>query len=651
MINLVNLSIGFGQQDVLRGLNWQIGPKDVVGLVGNNGSGKSTLMKIIGGLVEPDEGSVATPKGVTFGYLPQDGVVHRGRTLFDEAASVFEEVRALQREELELTERMAALPEDSEEYPRIARRYSEIHDLLLHRDAYRLEEKVEAVLSGLGFSHEERDRTCDTFSGGWQMRIALAKVLLAQPNLLLLDEPTNYLDLEAREFLEGWLKGYPHAVLLVSHDRFFLDQVVNRISEIHDGKLTDYYCNYSRFLIEREERLERLRAQARRVEEERERIQAFIDRFRYKADKAALVQSRIKLLEKLEKVDLPTVRKTIKFKFAQPQRSGKIAVSAEQLVAGYGDGPDVLKSLSFQVARGEKVALVGINGAGKTTLMKVLAGKLAHRSGTFAFGYNVSFDYFAQDVQSQLDDSLTVYKTLERVCPFDLVPGLRNLLGAFLFSGDDVEKPVSVLSGGERNRLVLARMLLVPSNVLLLDEPTNHLDLDAKEVLLDALQRFEGTVLFVSHDRYFLDRLATKVFALDNGELFVYPGAYPDFLEHVKRRAAQTQAAATTEESEVEVVKETEKRERVGRWKEEKKVQRERERLTKLVTQLEIDVAAKEAGVKQLVRQMAEPQYATNFGELEKLVELKERLESELASLTDQWAESSTRLEELGGKL
>lgn len=645
MIQLSNITIAFSGRAILDGVNWHIDGKDRIGLVGNNGSGKSTLMKLIAGINTADEGDVVSAKTVTMGYLPQDGIVHEGLSLYDETVNVFGDIKGMQKESGELMEQMQFHEEDSPDYRRMAERYAEIEEHIQLNDGYQLEKKIEKVLIGLGFKHEDLKRDCGEFSGGWQMRIALAKVLLAKPNILLLDEPTNYLDIEARVFLQNWLVNYEHAILLVSHDRHFLDNVVNRITEIHDGVLTDYFCNYTRYTIEREERIERLKAQAEKVEAERERLQTFIDRFRYKADKASLVQSRVKQLEKLEKIEIPTVRKKIRFNFPQPERSGKIAIEAENLVAGYGDGPDVFRNFAFRLERGEKVALVGVNGAGKSTLMKVLSGNLNQRDGEFRLGHNVDMDYFAQEAHKTLDPTATVYQTLERCAPFEMVPKLRNMLGAFLFSGDDIDKKVSILSGGERNRLALARMLLVPSNLLLMDEPTNHLDIDAKEVLLDALKKFEGTVLFVSHDRYFLDNLATKIFAIMDGELYIYPGNYPDFLVHIERRGTSTEI--TKEEQEVDEKKADDKAQRVLKYKEEKKKQREKERLTKLVAKLEEQIANEEEKINQIHDEMVKPEMSTNFSKLEELTDEKEKHEKTLDKFTEEWEEALIQLEEL----
>jgi len=645
MIHLANLSITFSGKPILDHVNWFIGDKDRIGLVGNNGSGKSTLMKLIAKLNKPDEGEIVAGKNVTMGYLPQDGVVHQGLSLYDETVSAFGDLGGMQEESLELMNKMQYLEEDSPEYKRMAERYASIEEYIRINDGYQLEKKVEKVLIGLGFTHEDMTRECGEFSGGWQMRIALAKVLLVKPNIMLLDEPTNYLDIEARVFLQNWLVNYEHAILLVSHDRHFLDSVVNRITDIHAGSLTDYFCNYSQYTVEREERVERLKAQAEKVEGERERLQTFIDRFRYNAGKASMVQSRVKQLEKLEKIVIPTVRKKIRFNFPQPERSGKISIEAENLVAGYSDGPDIFKDFGFRMERGEKVALVGVNGAGKSTLMKVLSGNLKQRQGEFRLGHNVDMDYFAQEAHKTLDPTATVYQTVERCAPFEMVPKLRSMLGAFLFSGDDIDKKVVVLSGGERNRLALARMLLVPSNLLLMDEPTNHLDIDAKEVLLNALKTFEGTVLFVSHDRYFLDNLATRVFAIMDGELYNYPGTYPEFLQHIEDRGTSTEV--TKEEVKVDAQKADDKAKRVEKYKEEKQRQRDKERLKKLVSKLENQISEEESAIEDLHIEMVKPELSTNFSKLESLSEKKEKHQSVLDSFTEQWEEALMQLEEV----
>ena len=389
----------------------------------------------------------------------------------------------------------------------------------------------------MGFTPEDFDRPSETFSGGWQMRIALAKLLLGRPGLLLLDEPTNHLDLDARNWLEEYLSGYPHAVILVSHDRFFLDAVVTRITEIGLRKLTDYTGNYTDYLVEREARMERLRQQKRDQDDEIARMDAFINRFRYQATKAAQVQSRIKMRDKIVPLEIPPERKRVRFTFPACAKSGRTVLDLRGVRKAYGPRV-VFGGINVHIERGDRIALIGPNGAGKSTLMRMLSGVEAPDAGTRTEGHQVVTQYFAQDEATRLDPTLTVYQTLAGDAPLHMVPSIRNILGGFLFSGDDVDKPVRVLSGGERTRLAVARMLLRPSNTLLLDEPTNHLDLDSKDVLLEALEDFGGTLIFVSHDRYFVDKLATKVIDIGAGEALIYPGNYEEFLWSRKQQQA-----------------------------------------------------------------------------------------------------------------
>ena len=402
-------------------------------------------------------------------------------------------------------------------------RYSELQENFRRLEGYSIDLKITTVLRGLGFSPDDLDKPSETFSGGWQMRIALAKLLLTRPGLLLLDEPTNHLDLDARNWLEEYLADYPHAVILVSHDRFFLDAVVTRITEIGLRKLTDYAGNYSGYLVERDARMERLRQQKRDQDDEIERMQAFINRFRYQATKAAQVQSRIKMMDKIVPIEIPPERKRVRFTFPACAKSGRTVLDLRDVHKAY-SGHVVFDCINAHIERGDRIALIGPNGAGKSTLMRMLSGVEAPDSGSRTEGHQVITQYFAQDEATRLDPTLTVYQTLAGDAPIHMVPNIRNILGGFLFSGDDVDKPVRVLSGGERTRLAVARMLLRPSNTLLLDEPTNHLDLDSKDVLLEALEDFGGTLIFVSHDRYFVDKLATKVISIGRGEALAVSG-------------------------------------------------------------------------------------------------------------------------------
>jgi ATP-binding cassette subfamily F protein 3 len=537
VIQLSTLSKSFGDRVLLDAVSWQIDDGDRVGLSGPNGAGKTTLLRMLAGLEEQDSGLITKPSGLSIGYLPQDGLAHSGRTLIEEAGLAFKPLLDMRAEIAGLEERLGDDRVPESEHAAMLTRYSELQDEFRRLEGYSIDLKITTVLRGLGFSSADFEKPSEAFSGGWQMRIALAKLLLGRPGLLLLDEPTNHLDLEARNWLEEYLSTYPHAVILVSHDRFFLDAVVTRITEIGMRTLTDYVGNYSAYLTERDARMERLRQQKKDQDDEIERMQAFINRFRYQATKAAQVQSRIKMLEKIVPLEIPPERKRVHFSFPDCAKSGRTVFDLRNVAKAYGS-LRVFTGVGLHIERGDRIALIGPNGSGKSTMMRMLSGVEAPDSGARTEGYQVVMQYFAQDEATRLDPGLTVYQTLAGDAPLHMVPHIRNILGGFLFSGDDVEKPVRVLSGGERTRLAVARMLLRPSNTLLLDEPTNHLDLDSKDVLLEALEDFGGTLIFVSHDRYFVDRLATKVVEIGGGDAIVYPGTYEEFLWSRKQRDA-----------------------------------------------------------------------------------------------------------------
>jgi ATP-binding cassette, subfamily F, member 3 len=543
LIQLVSLSKSFGGRVLLDAVSWQIDDRERVGLSGPNGAGKTTLLKMLAGLDEPDSGSIVTPSGLTVGYLPQDGLEHSGRTLVEETGLAFKPLLDMRDEISALEERLADESHSQEAHAAMLERYSDLQEDFRRLEGYNIDLKITTVLRGLGFTADDMQKRCETFSGGWQMRIALAKLLLGRPGLLLLDEPTNHLDLDARNWLEEYLAAYPHAVILVSHDRFFLDAVVTRITEIGLRTLTDYTGNYSDYLKERDARMERLRQMKRDQDDEIQRMQAFINRFRYQATKAAQVQSRIKMLDRIEPIEIPPERKRVHFTFPACAKSGRMVLELKAVRKAY-DGNVVLDGVDVHIERGDRIALIGPNGAGKSTMMRMLSGVEAPDSGARTEGHQVIVQYFAQDEATRLDPTKTIYQTLAGDAPIHMVPHIRNILGGFLFSGDDIEKPVRVLSGGERTRLAVARMLLRPSNTLLLDEPTNHLDLDSKDVLLDALEDFGGTLIFVSHDRYFVDKLATKVIEIGGGQALLYPGNYEEFLWSRKRRTERPAADA-----------------------------------------------------------------------------------------------------------
>jgi ATP-binding cassette subfamily F protein 3 len=548
MIQLNSAGKRYGHKLLFDGADLLIAPRDRVGLVGANGTGKSTLLKILGGAETLDYGSVSVAKGISFGYLPQDGLSLSGETVFAECRSVFARLQDMEQELEQLTTRMSEVAHTSPEYQQIAERYHTIeHEFRVH-DGYAIEAQVGTVLAGLGFRPEDWPRRTEEFSGGWQMRIALAKLLLQKPNLLLLDEPTNHLDLESRNWLEAYLSNYPFAYVLISHDRYFLDVTANRMIEIWNKKMWTYSGNYEKYLAQKTQRQEQLEAAYRNQRERIEQLEVFINRFRYQATKAKQVQSRIKELDRMERIELPEEEKTIHFSFLQPKPSGRIVAEFAAVAKSYGE-TRVFRDVDFMIEKGDRIALVGVNGAGKSTLIKLLAGIESPTAGDYRLGHNVQFDYFAQDQYKELHQEARLLDDLGRVSPSSRETDLRSLLGCFLFSGDDVFKRIAVLSGGERNRYALLRMLLQPANFLLLDEPTNHLDMRAKDVLLDALSAYTGTVVFVSHDRYFIDKLATRVFEIGGGRVEVYPGNYEDFVWRKQGGAEklQEQVSATAE--------------------------------------------------------------------------------------------------------
>ncbi len=548
MIQLTGAAKRFGPKILFEELDWLVTPNERTGIVGANGTGKSTLLKILAGIDSLESGSKTVMKGVTLGYLPQDGLSLSGRSVFAECMTVFAGLRALEEEQEALTARMAELDHTSAEYAQVAERFHRVESEFRARDGYAIEAQVGAVLSGLGFGREDWKRRTEEFSGGWQMRIALAKLLLEKPNLLLLDEPTNHLDLEARNWLEGYLAEYPHAFVLVSHDRYFLDVTVKRIAELWNKRVYFYSGNFSRYEQQKTERRTQLEAAHKNQQDKIHQLETFINRFRYQATKAKQVQSRIKELEKIERIELPPEEKTIHFHFPQPKASGRVVAECKGVAKSYGEKL-VFSAVDFVIERGDRVALVGVNGAGKSTLIKILAGIEPLTAGEYTLGHNAMPDYFAQDQYKELDPAVRMIDDLAAVAPRATNTELRSILGCFLFSEDDVFKQIGVLSGGERNRYALARMLMMPGNFLLLDEPTNHLDMRAKDVLLEALEEFSGTVVFVSHDRYFIDKLATRVFEIGEGAVGVFPGNYEDYLWR-KEGGASVQGPAAEPEPE-----------------------------------------------------------------------------------------------------
>ena len=663
MLQITDLHKAFGDRVLFGRVNWHLQPGDRVGLCGPNGAGKTTLLRMLSGEQTPDAGTITRPSGLTVGYLPQDGLTHHGRSLFDEASLAFDRLLALKAEMESLETALADQSRRGAEHETLLARYSEVQEAFQAGDGYGIEARVHGVLRGLGFSAADLERPTETFSGGWQMRIALAKLLLRRPGLLLLDEPTNHLDLEARTWLQEFLASYPHTVVLVSHDRYFLDSVVTSIAEVGMKTLATYPGTYSAFVVERDQRLTRLREAKRRQDEEVARMTIFIERFRYKATKARQVQSRVKMLEKITPIEVPPERKRVHFKFPASVRSGRTVIELAGAVKRYGD-VRVFDGTSVHIERGDRVALVGPNGAGKSTLMRLLSGVEAPDAGTRTEGHNVVAQYFAQDEAARLDGSLTVYDTLTAGAPLDAVPSVRNILGGFLFTEDDVYKRVRVLSGGERTRLAVARMLLRPSNTLLLDEPTNHLDIDSTDVLLDALTDYGGTLIFVSHDRYFVDRLATRVLDIGNGGASLYPGTHEEFRWHkaqaasapptgagaagtAKRprpgegtdrrprgspRAAPPRAGTPGSDARSRSAAEH-KRQQVAARRQERRIAALRNR----IAELERRIAEREEAVRTLEASMAAPGFYENAEKARQAVERHQRLMWEVGDLMNQW--------------
>ena len=652
MLQLQDVTKSFGEKTLLEHVTWQVGDRDRVGLCGPNGAGKTTLLKMLAGLDEPDDGFIQKPNALTLGYLPQDGLMHSGCTVKDEASLALKPLLDLKHEMHELEERLGDQSLSEADHDAVLTRYSEVQDHFRLSDGYQIELKVATVLRGLGFEQDAQEQLTDHLSGGWQMRLALAKLLLSQPDLLLLDEPTNHLDLEARNWLEEYLVAYPRSVIVVSHDRYFLDAVVTHIADLTLRKITEYHTNYTKYLEQREANLERLREAKRRQDEDIQRVEEFINRFRYQATKAAQVQSRIKMLDKVERLEVPPERKKIHFQFPAATKSGRMVLELKDVHKAYG-AKTVLDRVTLHIERGDRIALVGHNGAGKSTLMRILSGEESPDSGSRSEGHQVVMQYFAQDEATRLDPTLTVNDTLSSGSPHHMVPMIRNILGGFLFSGDDVYKKAGVLSGGERTRLAVARMLLRPSNTLLLDEPTNHLDIDSKEVLLDALADYGGTLIFVSHDRYFVEKLATKIIEVGEGRVSVYPGDYRSFLWSKEQREDETAG-------------ETDKAGKAGRTGKEKpsslpakpappappaqsyadrkhasaeKAKRERafKALTNRVVALEARIAEKEKAIKDVEQTMAAPDFYNDHDKSKPVLAQHQALMWEVGELLSQW--------------
>lgn len=622
-----------------------ISPHDRIGLVGSNGTGKTTLLKIIAGLVQPDSGTVSKAKFVTVGYLPQEGVAVSGLTLYQEAESAFEDVLEVQRELEEAERSLTLLDPHSEEHAETIEIYGELQHKLEDLDAFRMKSKVERVLMGLGFSVRDFGRMTEEFSGGWQMRIELAKLLLREPSILLLDEPTNHLDLDTLQWLEEYLKSYHGAVVLVSHDRAFLDNLCSRTFAMTMAKMEQYAGNYSFYEQEHAKRRELLLQAFKNQQQRIKETQEFIDRFRYKATKARQVQSRIKQLEKMDLIEIEREESGIRFEFPQASPSGRIVIELKDLSKSYRP-IEVFENLDYRIERGDRIAVVGLNGAGKSTLSRILAGVETFDAGRRLVGHNVTLSYFAQHQAEELDPSKEVLDTIDEIAEGEIRKKLRTLLGAFLFHDDDVFKKVSVLSGGEKSRLALAKMLLKPANFLILDEPTNHLDMKSKNVLQEALSRYEGTFVIVSHDRAFLDPIVNRVVEVGDGTVRTYIGSITDYI--TKKR----------EEKEAAAVKVIERKTVVGRElgdKERKRVEAERrqQRSVKLrplkqrVEALERDIQQLETRQKEVEAAMLDPDLYKNGAEAKRISAERKEVEQLLEKAYAEWDSLQSEMERI----
>ena len=547
LVSLTGVSVSFGERRLLDGVNLTISSGSRMALVGPNGSGKTTLMRILAGLAGPDSGSVIREKDTRVSYVPQSGVALAGNTLSQETERAFDREARIQDELRRLEEELGRLSPGSSQAEGLVWKHHELQESLSASGYYGRQEAIDRVLSGLGFRREDSGKECSTFSAGWQMRVALAKAILERPDILLLDEPTNYLDIEARAWLSGFLAEFRGGLLLVSHDRWFLDSVVGAVAEIFLARVSVFSGNYTHYESARSQELASLQERWRLQQEEIARIETFISKFRYNASKARLVQSRVTQLEKMERIEVPPVVKSIHFAFPPPPHAGRIVLTATALARHYADVP-VFRNVDIEVSRGDKLVVVGVNGAGKSTLLRLLSGREQPDAGSLRWGAGVAPAFYSQENADSWVSTRQVMEEVEAVAPTSLIPELRTLLGAFLFRGDDVFKSVSVLSGGEKSRLTLLMLLMKPANLLILDEPTNHLDLASKDVLLAALKSFPGTVIFVSHDRHFISNLASGVLEMKGGAARFFPGDYEYYLAKTGQETAAAAPAPSARE-------------------------------------------------------------------------------------------------------
>jgi len=630
----------FGGEPIFKGISFHIGNKERIGLAGKNGAGKTTLLRILVGEQEPTGGEVIVPESETIGYLPQEKQIRSDKNVLEEALSAFAFLNGLKKELDDIQHQLSTRTDyESNVYIKLYERLEEIHHLLAINEDDKQEGRAIKVLKGLGFLEGEFTRQVDSFSLGWQMRIELAKLLLLQPTLLLLDEPTNHLDIDAIQWLENFLKAYRGSVLLVSHDRSFLDSLTTRTLEINNGKIYDYKVPYSKYLVLSNERADQQQAVFSNQQKQIKELENFIERFRYKATKARQVQSRLKQLEKMEKVEVDERDNSgIHFRFPKAPRSGKVVLEGINVSKSYGK-KKVLQSLDFQVIKGDKIVFVGRNGEGKTTLSKVIARQLDYE-GEIKYGHNVQIAYYAQDQWEMLDPLKTVFETVDDIAVGDIRTRLNSILGAFLFQGDDINKRVSVLSGGEKARLSLARLLLSPSNLLILDEPTNHLDMLSKDILKNALLQYDGTLILVSHDRDFLQGLSEHFFEFQNHKLKEFRGTLNEYL--AKRNIEQLKDMEAVEKPKVT---KAEAKEQKQDWQQRKEKERRLRKLRKALEEMEQKIEETEQALAMVNDKLSQPDRYTEDMKNGTLYKKHSRLQEQLDTFYLRWEELQLKLE------
>jgi ATP-binding cassette subfamily F protein 3 len=648
MFSIQNISIHFGGTPLFRNVSFIINQKDRIGLAGKNGSGKTTLLRIITGIQVPDEGEVVIPNDKTLGYLPQELHLHNTRPVMEEAMTAFKEIKDLEQKIHDISHEITTRDDyDSKSYHNLVDKLTELNEKHRILGGHTMSEDVEKVLTGLGFKREEFNRPLNQFSYGWQMRIEIAKLLLKRPDLILLDEPTNHLDIEAIQWLENFLSDYPGAVVLVSHDRAFLDNVTTRTIEIEMGKIYDYKASYSEYVRQREVRLEGQLAAFNNQQQQVRQVERFIERFRYKNTKSRQVQSRIKMLEKMEEIEIDQLdTSSIHFRFPPAPPSGKVVIEAEELSKSYGNKL-VLENNHFAAIKGDRIAFVGRNGEGKTTLAKMIIGALEF-DGKLRIGYNVIMGYYAQNPAEMLDPEMTIFDTIDRVAVGDIRSRIRNLLGGFLFGEEEIDKKVKVLSGGEKARLALAKLLLTPANLLVLDEPTNHLDMQSKDILKNALLTYEGTLILVSHDRDFLQGLTNKVYEFKDRKIREYIGDIYDFLESRKIRSfkemEQNSVKASGQVGSQDVSDNKQQYER------KKQLERDIRKIASQVEKAENGIHHLEHIVKKLNEKLSDPTKLEKGETIDHVYQKYTTVQKDLDNEISNWENLGLELEELQKK-